>query len=805
MANVEQLIEKDRKTAGADERTPSHPQYFSWINSTNEGSTEAQTLVNLDYFGFLRRKYGMILEIYAWDAGNLDGASGTYEYIETSEKLKKQYPNGYAPLAEAAEKIGCHLGVWCGPDGFGKDEETAKKRYEQMVKLCRDYHFMEFKIDGVCGLLSEENREWFVKMMTECRKYSPDLVLLNHRLWLGEEGMKHATTFLWGGQETYVDVFIGNQITAPHHRAYFLDRGNTPALLRLTEDHGVCISSCIDYFEDDLIFQAFGRSLILAPEIYGNPWLMRDDEQAHLARIYNLHYRYRDILVNGMLLPGGDYYPKSSVARGSVSKRFIVCGNQEWKPGRLHMRLDMEIGLAPCEKVTVMVHHPYEKYIGEFNYGEPCSIELEPFRACLVEVCDSREADVVLTGCEYEVLHEDENGRVDELKIVSSTGDIKFSDGTAFDMDVPSFDNTLRAPIDLGSLEGDVFGKFEDTDENHLELSHQLEVAMFAQDQDSFEAQSLKRSGETKIPEVQAARDAFFNQATYKLRGPENRFAFDGKEDTFFDGISKTFFGGLRWMGGCLRVDFGEEFVADYVAIEYFDIDVPMAYEIKKQLIPPMGDYSVDMKNWKESTLEEVKTIRNETVDVLIHAVHNIVKKDGRRRVVYYPVGEAIRYFRLPNPLSRIYKIALIKDGKELSLTKPFANNLMPYGREVIYTKELKVKVKSEDWREGCFIAVGLEGLHGLDAAFAVLDIDGQIMGAPERAPSYRANVWECIACVSSSRDHHYTYYFPVSKDMLDRDITVRVLGLDDERKDYGLSVHLCDKNAELGGIVCKL
>ena len=33
--------EKNKLTAGADERTPSHPQYFSWVNSTNEGSTEA--------------------------------------------------------------------------------------------------------------------------------------------------------------------------------------------------------------------------------------------------------------------------------------------------------------------------------------------------------------------------------------------------------------------------------------------------------------------------------------------------------------------------------------------------------------------------------------------------------------------------------------------------------------------------------------------------------------------------------------------------------------------------------------------
>ena len=35
---------------GADERTPSYSQYFSWINNTNEGSTEEQTMVNLEFF-----------------------------------------------------------------------------------------------------------------------------------------------------------------------------------------------------------------------------------------------------------------------------------------------------------------------------------------------------------------------------------------------------------------------------------------------------------------------------------------------------------------------------------------------------------------------------------------------------------------------------------------------------------------------------------------------------------------------------------------------------------------------------------
>ncbi len=44
---------QDSKTEvypGADENTPSLSQYFSWINNTNEGSTEAQTLEQSEIF-----------------------------------------------------------------------------------------------------------------------------------------------------------------------------------------------------------------------------------------------------------------------------------------------------------------------------------------------------------------------------------------------------------------------------------------------------------------------------------------------------------------------------------------------------------------------------------------------------------------------------------------------------------------------------------------------------------------------------------------------------------------------------------
>ncbi|MCF7975081.1 MAG: hypothetical protein K9N55_14810, partial [Phycisphaerae bacterium] len=86
---------------GADERTPSYSQYFSWINNTNEGSTEAQTLANLDFFKWLHDEYGMVLDIYVISAGAIDKA-GRYGKMD-SEAFRRQFPNGFGPLYEKAK------------------------------------------------------------------------------------------------------------------------------------------------------------------------------------------------------------------------------------------------------------------------------------------------------------------------------------------------------------------------------------------------------------------------------------------------------------------------------------------------------------------------------------------------------------------------------------------------------------------------------------------------------------------------------------------------------------------------------
>ena len=57
------LNAQEKVFPGADEKSPSRAQFFSWINNTNEGAYAEHTRINLDFFAWLKSEYGMQLDI----------------------------------------------------------------------------------------------------------------------------------------------------------------------------------------------------------------------------------------------------------------------------------------------------------------------------------------------------------------------------------------------------------------------------------------------------------------------------------------------------------------------------------------------------------------------------------------------------------------------------------------------------------------------------------------------------------------------------------------------------------------------
>ncbi|MBQ9358172.1 MAG: hypothetical protein IJT95_01365, partial [Abditibacteriota bacterium] len=690
-----------------------------------------------------------------------------------------------------AAEYGIRMGLWGSPDGFGDTPEEARKRYDFMTGLCRRYKFALFKIDGVCGPLRPEKAALYAQMLRECRKYCPDLIVLNHRLEL-YEAEKYVTTFLWQGAETYVDVFSGNDHTCMHHRGFIFDRGlptddsDPDRLVRLAEDHGVCISSSVAYFEDDLIYQAFGRCMILAPEIYGNPWFLRDDEYHRLARIYNLHRRHAPILVDGLILPAS--CGPNAVSRGAGSHRFVTTGNRTWNVCEIELPLDSRTGIAETGKELVLIQrHPVEKLIGRYSYGDTARVTLMPHRAYLFEIAAAGEEDPYLDNCEYETVREDERGYPLEVRMVYTPGgEIRVWDrdgARPFRTAAPE-DSREFAPVFLGTSRPapELLGRSEQL----------YEAAQFGIDNDSLESRELRRAGGTSIPEVRAAREAFFAQATYRARGCEGAFAFDGKPDTFFDGQSRTLCGGLRIDGGCLRVDLGAVTEADALEIVCFEVGSPTA-EVAEQTYTERGSASRDLLRWTETGAVE-KTVLKEgfAAPAVRFSIHDIYHLEGRLVSARYPLGDTrIRYFRLPRPMDRIYAVRLLKDGREQVPPRPRINNLQaPYGPASVGAC-LCATVTLPRVKDGDYISAAIEGVHGPEGAYCAAELEGRLLAFPDRATAYRSNVWEHIVM---TRDRNYTYYLPLTGDMSGKELKVYTL-LRDPGADVRCDLYLCPRH----------
>jgi hypothetical protein len=755
---ISQILQK--VFPGADERTPSRSEYFSWINNTNEGATEAQTMINLDFFQWLHEEYGMVLDIYAFDAGAIDGKR-FYGRVD-SDRFRSQFPNGFDPIYSKAKAIGTRLGVWGGPDGFGETAEEEAARIEQMAGLCRDYGFALFKFDAVCGPLRPEKEDAFIRMMTLCRRYSPDLILLNHRLGL-ERAQAHATTFLWEGKETYIDVFSTNTRTAPHHRADALSRGLVPDLQRLTEDHGVCISSCPDYWEDDLILQAFNRCLILAPQIYGNPWLLRDDEFPKLARIFNLHRNYRDILVDGMVLPEERYGP-SAVARGNGNTRLITLRNLTWEPVTYTMLLDKEIGITDQGTIHCRQFHPVERVLGDYEKGQTLDIRVDPFRSCLLLVTAGSCDEPAVEGCDFEVVRDipgkpvlirllGEPGTRPEIRLAgpdryqSASLEGKPVNGLVEGRSVTVRFKGKRLQSNTRRRIGDLLPSEIPEDARTL-----YEATVFAADNNSLEVRARIRSGPTQIPQVQNARDAFFRQDVFIERGIWDRNLFDGDLSTGF-WPSRKYGIDQRVKGGCLRLDLGEVTDADQIILF-----VPDEYSLQPLLNDEGNfvDISTDLRNWKQRTFLAGK------------------------RMVIRP-EEPVRYLRFRSCPDRIVEIEGYKDGALLPRDQWRASNLFAHPSLMQPVKAWKGEFVLKEAARNSTLCIALEGEHGTEGAYAALRINGRPRGCPDRAPSYPSNTWEYV---NGRRSRNDTYYVPVTRDMLGVKTEVFVLAYEKEKTD---------------------
>jgi hypothetical protein len=743
---------------GADNKTPSVAMYFDWVNRNWRGSNETKALTGLDFFKWLNQAYGMKLDIFMLDAGVFDNGPrcktipGRPAYGDlNSPWFTSAYPHGLSSIYKKASSFDCRLGLWLGVDGFGNTAEDAQKRIDLLVSLCRDYKMKLFKMDACCSMLRPEKEPYFIKAMEEARKFSPDLILLNHRINLSETARKYTTTFLWEDKETYIDALSFNDTTATHHRQGNMSRGLPPGMSRLAEDHGVCISSCIDYWDDDLILQGFNRGLIMSPEIYGNPWLLRDDEYPKLAAIYNLHRKYDDILVNGKQLPPS--YGFKAVSRGNNETRIISLRNLSWETKRITIDLDSTIGINTKKKLNVTQFHPVGSFIGTYNPGNKVTVEVLPFRSALF-IVSAKNDSYLIKGAEYQIV-QDVNEKPLKINIVGmpgtkarlsiQSGDRKFSTAT---LDGKPANLVLNKGLDI-SFPGKALKEAFHRKLANLEISeipqqsnNFYEALCFANDNNALEVRSLKRAGPSRFSAVNAARDAFFKDSVFIDLGVWDKFAFDNNLSTSFKGNAHLFPGSDVPMGA-LRLDIGGIKSLDKIVL----------YGVSNDYKPGRAFVSVDLKSWTPVT----------------------VNKEGDMVNISITGKQEFRYLKIDVAPIKVAEIKGFVKGRPVLRNGWRASNLFPenFDKPKIAWKN---NITLTEAGNGSYLALAVPGKYKNDKVFSVLKIGDQLISPTDRSPSFLYNNWEHY----ETKPGNYTFYFPVTSEMVNKKIEVILIGSED-------------------------
>ena len=118
------------------------------------------------------------------------------------------------------------------------------------------------------------------------------------------------------------------------------------------------------------------------------------------------------------------------------------------------------------------------------------------------------------------------------------------------------------------------------------------------------------------------------------------------------------------------------------------------------------------------------------------------------------------------------------KDGKKVDradwrLSNLFAN----YNHSV--DKVWKSDFVLDEIPDGSYLCVAINGVHGVEGAWASFKIDGEYTGCPDRAPSFSSNPFEYPV---RETDRNYTYYLPLNESMRGKKIEAYVMAFEKDK-----------------------
>jgi hypothetical protein len=161
--------------------------------------------------------------------------------------------------------------------------------------------------------------------------------------------------------------------------------------------------------------------------------------------------------------------------------------------------------------------------------------------------------------------------------------------------------------------------------------------------------------------------------------------------------------------------------------------------------------------------------------------------KDENLTIIFTPGANPIRYFRISNSPESISEIEGFYKSKQVNRTVWKASNLFGSFTGKAFSKAWSASFILPELANNSYLAIAIPGKYSSESVYAAIRVNGKLYGAPDRSVSYPSNTWEAPVFGDVTGD--YTYYVPITKDMINRKIDVVVIGNPTEIKEIKAEV----------------
>jgi len=408
------------------ERERAHPfrpflHYNSWydISWGDRRPTEAQCLAAIELFGQeLIRKRGVKMKCFLWDDG--------WDDPQTLWQInKRNFPNGFAKLLEAARKYDGTLGVWMSPwGGYGefKNQRLAYGRQqgfeiqgdqfsmagpayfrrflETSLEMIRAGGCNHFKYDGMNAARIEQV-EAMIRLIAQLRQARPDLFVNMTTgtwpsvfyLWYGDSTWRGGGDMGWRGMGskrqqwmTYRDwdTYRGVVIRGP---LYPLNSLMTQGFVHAVHGTGGELGDDAGEIRDEI--RSFFASGTAVQELYVTPQKMTGRNWDDLAEAARWAHANADVLVDTHWV-GGD--PDKGVygwASWNRRQGILALRNPYAAPASIAVDIAKAFELPDGAAREYTLHSPWKDDADRpplvLSAGKDFTFELKPFEVLVFD------------------------------------------------------------------------------------------------------------------------------------------------------------------------------------------------------------------------------------------------------------------------------------------------------------------------------------------------------------------------------------------------------------------------------------